>query len=228
MRTIRPLISISLLCLVSISSLVSCEKSDQPENIQDADGNTYEVVRIGNDEWMASNLRTAKFNNGDPIPVESVDSLWAADSTEASRSYYASSEADADVFGALYNRSVITDPRGVCPTGWKVPSNADWDRMMADLGGSFLAGNAIRSGENWSDPIYFGSNSSGFNAQPAGTRQSNGQFFGRGEQTAFWSTDTNVLSGRQNIYFLGFSNPSPYQMTASKTEGFSIRCIRRP
>jgi uncharacterized protein (TIGR02145 family) len=100
--------------------------------------------------------------------------------------------------------------------------------MIADLGGSFLAGNAIRSRENWSDPIYFGSNSSGFNAQPAGTRKDSGQYFGRGAMTAYWSTDTNVLSGRQNIYFLGFSNPTPFQMTASKTEGFSIRCIRRP
>ncbi|NBU71304.1 MAG: hypothetical protein EBS53_07620 [Bacteroidetes bacterium] len=220
--------ALSSLIFLSFLTLISCEKDDQPDSIQDADGHTYEVVRIGNDEWMASNLRVSKFTNGDPIPLETIDSLWAADSSNPARSFYASSEADAAVFGALYNRSVITDPRGVCPTGWKIPSNADWDRMLADLGGSFLAGNAIRSGENWIDPVYFGSNSSGFNAQPAGTRQSHGQFFGRGEQTAFWSTDTNILSGRQNIYYLGFSNPSPYQMTASKTEGFSIRCIRRP
>jgi len=208
--------------------LVSCEKDEQPDSIKDIDGHTYDVVRIGNDEWMASNLRVTRFNNGDIIPLEPIDSLWAADSADAARSFYDSSDADADVFGALYNRLVIADSRGVCPTGWKVPGNADWDRLLADLGGGFFAGNALRSEDNWNNPIYSGSNSSGFNAQPAGTRKDSGQYFGRGELTAFWSTDTNVLSGRQNVYYLGFSNPSPFQMTASKTEGFSIRCIRRP
>jgi len=216
-----------LLSLIPVIA-VSCGKDDRPDRITDADGQSYEMVRIGNDEWMASNLRVSRFNNGDVIPLEPIDSIWGADSTEPALSFYASSDEDADMYGALYNRSVVTDPRGVCPTGLKIPSNADWDRMIADLGGSFFAGIALRSGENWIDPIYFGSNSSGFNAQPAGTRKDNGQYFGRGEQTAYWSTDTNVISGRQNVYFMGFSNPSPFQMTASKTEGFSIRCIRRP
>jgi len=220
--------NLRLLLSLLLMIVVSCKKDDQPDEAKDIDGNAYEVVRIGNDEWMASNLRVTKFSNGDPIALQTTDSTWAADSLVAARCFYASNDADADVFGALYNQTVVTDPRGVCPAGWKVPSNLDWDRLISDLGGSFLAGNAMRSTDHWVDPIYLGSNSSGFNAQPAGTRKINGDYFGRGQQTAFWSTDTNIISGRQNVYFIGFSNPSPFQMTASPTEGFSVRCIRRP
>jgi len=107
------------------------------ETVTDIDGNEYTTVTIGDLVWMAENLRTDRFSNGDTIPLANAYADWNTIShTNAgpAKASFRESSFFSDTFGYLYNHYVLTDPRGITPEGWRVPTEADWQALETFLG----------------------------------------------------------------------------------------------
>ncbi|MFZ3064200.1 MAG: fibrobacter succinogenes major paralogous domain-containing protein, partial [Nitrospirota bacterium] len=130
--------------------------------VTDIDGNVYNTVTIGAQVWMKENLKATKYRNSEDIPTTIADI-----SGETSPKYqwaYGGNINNAAVYGRLYTWYAATDSRGLCPTGWHVPTNAEWttltDYLGTDPGGKMKeAGTA-----HWTTPNTGADNSSGFTA----------------------------------------------------------------
>jgi uncharacterized protein (TIGR02145 family) len=103
--------------------------------VTDIEGNVYPYVTIGNQSWMSSNLKVTKFKNGDPLTngYTTANFNWST-STQSAFTFPNGDANKKDSFGLLYNRFVINDARGVCPTGWHVPSDDEWMTLELNQG----------------------------------------------------------------------------------------------
>jgi uncharacterized protein (TIGR02145 family) len=102
-------------------------------DVTDADGNVYQSVRIGNQVWMTENLRVTKYNDGSDIPLDTSRSTWIATPTPKYCFYNNTTNADSiKKYGALYNWYVVdsSNPKKLAPTGWHVPSDAEWNTLQ--------------------------------------------------------------------------------------------------
>ena len=169
-----PVLSRCLALFLIISSIyvtTGCKSaSDQgspQETVSDIEGNIYTTVQIGNQVWMAENLKTRTLSDGSPIPmVENYDE-WAS-LTLPAYSWYNNDSVNAEDFGTLYNWYAVETGK-LCPEGWHVPTDEDWIALESGLGGaSHRRGCPERSGlEHWKTPNTQASNESGFTAFPA-------------------------------------------------------------
>ncbi len=107
--------------------------ADDAISVTDIDGNIYETVQIGEQVWMAENLKVTHYNDGSEIPTEYSNSEWENLSTGA-YAVYDDNESNADTYGYLYNWYAVDDSRGVCPTHWHVPSDDEWKELEMFLG----------------------------------------------------------------------------------------------
>jgi len=199
--------------------------------VTDFDGNVYPTVINGAQEWMASNLAVTHYSNGDPIAAITDNAQWAAISVPA-WCYLDNNAGNDVVFGKLYNGYAMEDARNVCPTGWHVPSDAEWGELVTTLGGTAVAGSALRTtgtiGEGtgfWPEDNVVSTNVSGFSAQPAGFRNLDGTFATQIYGAIWWS---NTLTASDTYYTRGvysFSN-SVFNQDFTRPQGFSIRCLR--
>ncbi|MBM3410438.1 MAG: hypothetical protein FJY18_02250, partial [Bacteroidetes bacterium] len=112
--------------------------------VSDVDNNTYNTVQIGTQCWTQSNLKVSKYRNGDNISNITDNIAWSQTSTGAWCNYNNSSANDA-LYGKLYNWYTVNDSRGLCPTGWHVPSDAEWTTLTDFLGGASVAGGKMKS-----------------------------------------------------------------------------------
>jgi uncharacterized protein (TIGR02145 family) len=110
-----------------------CTNVQSQNVIADIDGNLYKTVKIGEQVWMAENLKVSHYRNGDSIPTNLSDSLWMK-SESGSFTIYNRDSTMNKVFGKLYNWYAVVEPRGLCPVGWHVPSNKDWKVLQITLG----------------------------------------------------------------------------------------------
>lgn len=101
--------------------------------LTDIDGNTYDTVVIGTQVWMSKNLRVSKYRNGDPITTNLSNTTWQ-NTTSGACAVYQNSAANDSIYGKLYNWYAVADPRGLCPTGWHVPSDGEWQTLETALG----------------------------------------------------------------------------------------------
>jgi uncharacterized protein (TIGR02145 family) len=194
--------------------------------ITDADNNVYKKVKIGNQVWMAENLKTTKFNDGTPIPYITENADWVSRSTPAF-CYLDNKINNKNIYGALYNYYCV-ETNKLCPTGWHVSSNEDWIALTNYLGGENYAGGKLKEAgtAHWKTDYVGVTNESGFTALPGGNRQGTG-FFGNNYLGRWWTTSTppnnqtNIL-GRTMLDFLN----SVFTDSFIKMEGFSIRCIK--
>jgi uncharacterized protein (TIGR02145 family) len=188
-------------------------------------GNTASVV-IGTQTWMSKNLSVDRFRNGDLIRHAASASEWkdAGESGEAAWCYYDNKPENGDVYGKLYNWYAVNDSRGLCPTGWHVPSDKEWTTLENDLGSS--AGGKLKSTTGWNSPNAGATNSSGFNALPGGNRSNNGGFYNVGGSGNWWSSSA-AGSGFAWYRFL-FCNYAYVLRLISldQRDGFSVRCAR--
>ncbi len=196
-------------------------------SVMDIDLNVYQTVRIGNRWWLAENLKTTHYMNGDEIP----DGTGLEDySEETEPSYwfaYDDNQDNVSVYGRLYTWYAASDARNICPAGWYLPTRAEWDALMTYLGGRELAGGKLKEAgtEHWDSPNEGATNESGFTALPAGSRlyYDESRFLG---SDAHWWTATH--SDEYNAWYWFVSSFSSYLMTADpdKRFGFSVRCIK--
>jgi uncharacterized protein (TIGR02145 family) len=136
--------------------------------ITDADGNTYQTIKIGTQLWMQENLKTTKYCNGDEIPSVTTNT-WFSLTTPAWTYYNNDSNNDSNGYGKLYNWYAMRDARNICPCGWHVPTKAEWETMANYLGGLAAAGEAMKSTTGWIQNDW-ATNSSGFTGLPAGLK----------------------------------------------------------
>lgn len=208
------------------------------ELVTDVEGNVYHAVQIGTQKWLVENLRTKHYNNTEAILTSpnpfadlSFDNMakynWAAGNNEANNYLY----------GRLYTWNVLEDARGICPTGWKIPTRTEWETLFTYAAGAYTTSinKSLAASSAWAtqgDQIYNTpaynqpmNNQSGFMAFPAGVRQTNGGFVGYWGTTYFWTSeklDNYVAYGYNIDYNKVYMNSGLLQ----RQEGFSVRCVK--
>jgi uncharacterized protein (TIGR02145 family) len=197
--------------------------------VTDIDGNVYEIVLIGNQVWMAENLKTGKYNNGSVIPKVTDDTEWFNLPGTGAHAWHGNSEDNFNTYGALYNWFAV-ETGHLCPSGWHVPSDDEWTILADYLGGSEIAGGKLKAISSlWKDPNEGATNETGFTALPAGGREYYGTFFNLGNSGMWWSTD-EYSSGSDNAFFRGviyiFTTLGRNSHGYHKNSGMSIRCIK--
>lgn len=201
------------------------------DSVTDVEGNIYHVVPIGTQKWLRENLLVTKYRNGEAIPKVTLDAQWKVVTTGAYCTYD-NLAANFTTYGALYNFQALADARGLCPTGWHVPSVAEWTQLSTFLGGSSSAGGPMKSTGTieqgtglWYSPNTGATNSSGFTGIPGGYRINYGTYYSIGNVGYFWSSsDTASLNGWN--YVLDANNGELLRNFNLKNNGFSVRCCK--
>lgn len=192
----------------------------------DIEGNTYNTVIIGEQEWMAENLRTRAYANGDPITNGQESSVWFA-LTTGGYTIYNDDPALEEVYGLLYNWAATQDERNVCPTGWHVPTDPEWTVLTDNLGGEGVAGEKLKATgtEFWQEPNFAANNESGFSALPGGWRLGFGPFNFNGQNSYFW-TETTLTASNKWYRRMSYDTGIVSRDFSDPKLGMSIRCVR--
>ena len=195
--------------------------------LTDIDGNTYKTITIGTQTWMAENLKTTKYRNGDPIANVKENATWAALTSGAYCWYKNDSVVNKSLYGALYNWYAVSDSRKIAPTGWHVPTTAEVTTLVTFLGGEGAAGGKVKEEGTIHFVVsnYLATNSSGFSALPGGLRF-NGGVFDYVTTAGYWWSSTEISSTNSTTFSVASSNDDVYLFTNSKTDGLSVRCIK--
>jgi uncharacterized protein (TIGR02145 family) len=203
---------------------ISRSKNIGPELI-DIDGNVYQSIKIGNQTWMRDNLKVSKYRNGDNIASGLTNSQWGT-TTSGAVTAYDNNGSISTFYGNLYNWYAVSDSRGLCPTGWHVPSQSEFSELISFLGGAAIAGGKIKSeSSTWASPNIAASNSSGFSSLAAGTRPQNGSYTSLGSFTAYWSI-TPTLSNDAFGIFLNSQSINVATGYDIRYSGYSVRCLK--
>jgi len=196
--------------------------------VTDYDGNTYKTVKIGDQVWMAENLRTTKYNDGVEIPNIVNDNSWGKLKTPG-YCWGNYNMTNRNLFGIWYNWYVVNTKK-LAPTGWHIPTAAEWKTLQTYLGGESVAGGKmkVKGTAYWFSPNIGATNESGFSAYPVGYRNYDGVEFNMpGDLASFWASDefdasdaigTRLTADREDFRVFDFG--------VSKTYGYSIRCVK--
>jgi uncharacterized protein (TIGR02145 family) len=217
---------------INVGTIETCLEIEG--TVTDIDGNVYPTVVIGSQNWMAANLKTTRFANGDLIPNVIENAAWAQLSTPAWCNHGNNASYDA-IYGKLYNWYTVDDSRNICPDGWHVPNLDEWNELREFLGGQPVAGGKMKitghtqdgSGSLWTNPNTGATNESGFSALPAGYRWGPDGTFSNLTFFAGWWTSTAFDT--ENAYYRFTTHTSSSlsgNHTFGKRRGFSVRCVK--
>jgi uncharacterized protein (TIGR02145 family) len=209
------------------------------------DGHTYDVVEIGDQCWFAENLRTTTYLNGDVIPAGLTDGEWTSTTSGATAVYGEGSSTCQDYsdgidacdeaqslaeYGRLYNWYAVDDARGLCPSGWHVPTDGEWtdlEDFITAQGYSGTEGTALKSTYGWNEDFggANGTDDFGFSALPGGYRDyANGYFDAAGSDGNWWSSSPS--GGNAWHRNLHHDYPGINRYYFNPRYGFSVRCLR--
>jgi uncharacterized protein (TIGR02145 family) len=226
---------------ITLVLLISCKKEDEPNVVKDIDGNVYKTVIIGDQEWFAENLKTTKYNNGTPIPNVTSNSDWS-NLTSGAYAWYENNEATyKNAYGALYNWYAV-NTGNLCPTGWHVPTDAEWSQLISHIDPSAdptewseseIAGSKLKSTRTapdahprWESSNTVATDEYGFSALPGGSRYDvSGRFYDVGGY-GFWWSSTEDGASYAWFRYMHFGNEYVARSNYSKKLGLSVRCIR--
>jgi uncharacterized protein (TIGR02145 family) len=207
-----------------------------PSFTDSRDGHQYKVVLIGNQIWMAENLKYLPSVVG-PATAGSTPYfyVYGYNGTVVAD---AKATANYNTYGVLYNwhaamnaaASSTAKPsgvQGVCPTGWHLPSDAEWTQLFDYLGETSVAGGKLKETgtSHWSYPNTGATNETGFTALPGGRRDIDGSFNYVGDYGVWWSATEESANGAW-FWDMSYSNGSVFKDYLYKQLGFSIRCVR--
>jgi uncharacterized protein (TIGR02145 family) len=207
-------------------------------NVTDIDGNTYQSVTNCGLTFTKTNLDVSKYSDGTPIPQVTDPTAWA-NLTTGAWCYYNNDAATGTTYGKLYNwyaaagiydAASLSNPalrKKLAPTGYHVPTDAEWSTLTTCLGGESVAGGTMKEAgtTHWNSPNTLATNSSGFTGLPGGYRYLNGTFNLVGYYGNWWSSsegDTTIAWTR----YLYYDNGNADRASSYKKLGFSVRCLR--
>lgn len=190
----------------------------------DIDGNQYPIFQIGTKIWMANNLKVTRFNNGDLITEIISDKKWS-NTRKSAWSMYDNSLKFGKPLGYLYNGNAAVDERNMCPSGWHVATDSDWENLIKNLGGTKEAGIKLRATKGWL-PSINGTNESGLKCLPGGARNENGEFYGAGKVGVWWSSTNDPSGLKQYARTLTNDKEDVVRYAANQKIGAYVRCVR--
>ena len=220
-------------CLLNISVVQSIGKPGPV--ISDVDGNSYNTVYIGNQQWMSENLKVSKYNDGTSIPNVTDSAQWTQ-LTNGAWVYHENNQSNNDKYGKLYNWYTVSTSmswfdKNVCPTGWHVPTHTEWTVLTDFLGGENVAIGKLKEvgTTNWPYPNIEATNITLFSALPSGFRIFNGSYSYIGLFGDWWSSTEHAYYpesawGRQLYY--DYNSNSRMSTYSDKKSGMSIRCLK--
>ena len=232
-----------LLTIPLLALLISCSHIEYPNNqneknndmkiVADYDGNQYKTVKIGDQIWMAENLRSTHYSDG--VIIQGI-------------SVYDNDEANAKKYGRLYQWEATSNPSGVCPPGWHVASDEDWKKLEKTIGmndaevndtgwrKTFNESRKLKKFDkaySWNDKEKKEINRSGFSAVPSGARTRRElilPFWGGGRYADYWTSTANDASSAWNRSLVWSpwhpGSDEIFRNTLNKEFGFSIRCVK--
>jgi uncharacterized protein (TIGR02145 family) len=207
--------------------------------VTDIDGNVYPVVSIGNQCWMAANLKTTRYRDGSIIPNVTADTAWAwTEFTSDAWCNYNNSLANDALYGKLYNWYAASNSN-ICPQGWHVPTDEEWQQLELELGmpdgdlqTTFIRGEAqnvggkVKSYMLWSAPNSGATNESGLSGLPSGSRNDfNGNFNSVGNYGQWW-TASEQNADVSWLRSVGYDFAGVLRASNGKRTGYALRCIR--
>ena len=190
----------------------------------------FESVQIGENNWMIKNLDVVTFQNGDTIPEAKTKDEWQQYGTarKAAWSYYNNDIGEGAQFGKLYNWYAVSDPRGLAPKGWHIPTDVEWGLLVLELGGDKKAGEALKYTYGWANTKTGsgnGTNSSGFEGLAGGLRNGLGAFGYKGQGGGWWSS-TPVDTAKSWYRFVLYASPMVYKDAYGNRNGLAVRCVK--
>ena len=200
------------------------------------DGYTYDLVAIGDQCWFAENLRTEHYANGDSIPGDLSDFDWwnAVATSLGAQAIYNNDASNLADYGRLYNWYAVDDARGLCPSGWHVPTDGEFMTLEMELGmsESEANGNSWRGTDQGTQmkssasdsPSWNGTNTSGFSGLAGGNRDYNGDFYNEGNRGDFWSASASGTNAWYRKLDDGYTEVT--RSIYNQRFGFSVRCVR--
>ena len=227
-RTI-PYFSFILLILILLSSVTHA----QSDSIADIQGNKYKIIKIGDQWWMAENLRVNQYANGEEIPHLTDNVEWTNTSGGAF-CYYNNNPENLETYGNLYNWHTVNDERGICPEGWHVATDREWMTLEKYLGmsaaeaGRMTAWRGTDEGDKLKHESFGGNNSSGFSVLGSGYRDPQGIYKAQGTDSDFWTSTAYSNNGNIEGILHGFLNTrsSVVRNFHVTGYGFCVRCVK--
>ena len=199
-------------------------------NVSDIDGNSYKTVQIGTQVWMAENLKTSKYSDGTTISNITDDTQWQNNTTGA-WAYYNNDAANNAKYGKLYNWYAVSKTsngnKNMCPTGWHIPTDAEWKVLTDYLGGNSVAGGKLKEVGtiSWNSPNTSATNTSLFTGLPGGYRSYVGNYGDIGGLGNWWSS-TEYYTNYAWYRDLGSRSGGAGRYGNGMKYGFSVRCLR--
>jgi uncharacterized protein (TIGR02145 family) len=202
--------------------------------VTDIDGTVYSSIVINGQEWMQQNLAVTKYRNGDSIPTGLSNETWQ-NTTSGAYAIYDNVAANNTTYGKLYNWFAVNDNRGLCPTGWHVPSDAEWTSLINYLdpnqnpsaygAQSSVAGGKMKSTTGWTSPNTVATNESGYTGLPGGYRYFSGTYANIGTH-GFWWSSAELDSSLAWLRTLYYASSNIGRVSINKQYGYSVRCVR--
>jgi uncharacterized protein (TIGR02145 family) len=209
------------LAALALTLAAACSAKPAPADL--------ETVTIGEQVWLARNLDATHFANGDPIPRVTNTAAWAQAGAQGqpAQSAYGNDEARVPRDGLLYNYAAISDPRGLCPTGFRIPTDADWTALETTLGKD-AAATRMKTRQYWpttDSGTGNGSDDVGFGGLPAGFRTQRGDFF-LGDRVAYFWSLTELSPTTTTAHMLFDYDAKIFRIEYDKAMGMSVRCLK--
>ncbi len=212
----------------SVGTAYGNEISFTTSKVTDADGNIYKTVIIGTQIWLAENLKTTRYMNGDLIGTTSPATLdISAESMPKYQWAYNGDEANAAIYGRLYTWYAATDSRSICPVGWHLPADSEYTTLVTYLGGVNIAGGKLKEVgiAHWESPNADADNSSGFTALAAGAR-SYSNFYDFKHQAYFWTATLDIFGNGAYVRTIQPIAGPIYDEAWTQERGYSVRCLK--
>lgn len=208
---------------VDIGNIQACFQFSS--TVTDFEGNIYPTVLIGNQLWMASNLKSSYYSNGEEIPNVTVNNEWVELTSPAWSHYNNNSGFDA-VYGKLYNWYTVVDSQNVCPIGWYIPNSTEFNQLVSYLGGSLVAGGKLKTLGLWNSPNTGASNQSGFTGVGGGRRSTSyGGSYNINANGYLWClNESNIV----NAIAFGIFYDCACTLIGAQPQfnGMSVRCLK--
>jgi len=232
--------------MLSIAVFSGCGEEELPPapetaTMTDIDGNVYQTVKVGNQWWMAENLKVTKYRNGDSIEFAQPAENWIDAVGGAYCIYGDNAPNNATTVGFLYNWQAVINTNKLAPEGWRIPTDEDWKELEMFLGMTQTdADKTGWRGTNQGEKLriegelgwiryedVWATNESGFTARAGGCRLFNGMWGSPGLfHTGYWWTASENADSTAWFRYLDYKNAEVFRYYASMKYGFSVRCVK--